>query len=469
MKDWWQRCSLRIRLAVSFTLVASVIMLGLMPLIYVLIERQMQTEMDQQLKVDWDLIDAHLELSESGGVRWKKSSPASPSSPGYAETWFDVWADGKSLLSHWPTHGVEVTKPPGPTDGDGQAFFNIDVVPDLPARTLVRHTRIEGKDLTLRVLRNKTGLRYTLRQIMAGLALSVPLMALFAAVGGNLMAGRMLAPIGAMAEQARQITSESLGRRLPNPNPHDELGQLATVFNDTLERLEDSFASLRQFTADASHELRTPLTALRTEGEVALRESKDPEALRDTIGSMLEEVQRLNDLTDALLFLARAEGRPIEMNRESVVAADLLTDVCESVEVLASDKGQAVEIDCAPGISIHVDRLLMRQVVMGLLHNAIRYSPEGGTIRLRSFTRKPDVVIEIADEGPGIAAEHHQKIFERFYRIDHARSRSEGGAGLGLAIAKMSIEQHGGRIDLISEEGEGSIFQIILPMAGTHS
>ena len=135
----------------------------------------------------------------------------------------------------------------------------------------------------------------------------------------------------------------------------------------------------------------------------------------------------------------------------------------ESVGVLAAEKRQAIERSKNSGVAVHADRLLLRHAVMSLLHNAIRYSPEGSTVRIQSFVRNTDAVIEIADEGPGIAPEHHQKIFERFYRIDKARSRSEGGAGLGLAIAKMSIEQLGGTIELSSATGSGSRFQIVIP------
>lgn len=463
MTHLWLRSSLKFRLVLSFTLVAGAIMLGLTPVIYALIEGRLNTELDRQLRVDWDLIEAHLELDEVGGVRWKKASPATPSSPGYADSWFDVWADDAALLKHWPANGAELKHAPAPLPPEGEAFHLLDVKADLPARAFSRRTRLGDRDLTLRVLRNVAGLRNTLHQILVGLALGVPLTALLAAAGGLLMAGRMLAPVSAMAEQARQITSESLGQRLPNPNPHDELGQLATVFNATLQRLEGSFASLKRFTADASHELRTPLTALRTVGEVALRENDDPQALRDTIGSMLEEAERLNDLIDALLLLARAEGNREEVHRERTVVAELLAEVAESVGVLATEKRQVIELATGSAVVVQTDPLLLRHAVMSLLHNAIRYSPPATTVRLRSCVENSEAVIEVADQGPGIAPEHREKIFERFYRIDKARSRAEGGAGLGLAIAKMSVEQLGGRIELADDAGPGSRFRIILP------
>lgn len=463
MNNWWLRRSLKLRLAVWFTLVASGIMLGLTPVIYTLIERRLHAELDRQLRVDWDLIEAHLELSDTGRIQWKKSSPSTPSSPGYAETWFDVWADAGLVLSHWPPHGVSVTASPKSLNGEGHKFYNVELDKGVPARTLQRYTQIGGVGVTLRVFRDESGLRRALREILVGLILGMPLAGALAAMGGYWTAGHTLKPVTAMAEQARQITSESLSQRLPNPNPHDELGQLAAVFNETLQRLEISFESLKRFTADASHELRTPLTALRTVGEVALRETGDVNALRETVGSMLEEAQRLNDLIDAMLLLARTESGRVPIQLASVSLDEFTEEICGSVEILSTEKGQRIQFQGEPAMCIRTDRLFLRHAVGNVLHNAICYSPPDTQIHVRWFRQETHAVIEIADEGPGIAPEHQTKIFERFYRIDKARSRAEGGAGLGLAIAKLSVEQLGGSIALNTCVGKGSCFQIILP------
>ncbi|MDO8942966.1 MAG: ATP-binding protein, partial [Desulfobacterales bacterium] len=337
-------------------------------------------------------------------------------------------------------------------------FFTIQLVQGMPARALEKPARIGGREVTLRVFRDESGLQRTLREILMGFGLGVPLAAILAAFGGYLMAGWTLRPISAMTEQARQITSESLSQRLPNPNPHDELGQLAEVINQTLQRLEDSFKSLQRFTADASHELRTPLTALRAVGEVALRHPGDAAALRETLGSMLEEAQRLNDLTDSLLLLSRFESGRLLLQREDVHLNEVVAEVSECMGVLAAEKHQTVEIIEHAGMVVSADRVLLRQVVMNVLHNAICHSPPGTKVTIRCFPRDNYSAIEIADEGPGIAPEHQEKIFERFYRIDKSRSRRDGGAGLGLAIAKLSIEQLGGSIELESELGKGSRF-----------
>jgi len=462
--SWWRRRSLKLRLALWFSLIACTLVLGLLPVANYQIERRLGIDLDHQMGIDWVLIEAHLEADEAGGVRWKKDSPSTLESGGYSESWFDVWSDSTPLMSHTPRGGVPIQTPPCQLQS-GEAFYSLVFSGEREARVLQKSAQISGRSVTLRVFRDRSNLQETLRQVLWVFVLGVPVAILLAATGGYFMAGRAMGPIVAMTEQARLITSESLGQRLPNPNPHDELGQLATVFNGTLERLENSFESLRRFTADASHELRTPLTALRSVGEVALREKGDPEALRETIGSMLEEAQRLHDLADTLLMLARVEGGRTPVALERVDLGELVEGVVESIEVLAAEKGQKIEVASPDqALTALADRTLLRQAVMNLLHNAIRYSPGGSTVRILFRSRDGAAEIEVADEGPGIAPEHREKIFERFYRIDKARSRAEGGAGLGLALAKVFVEQSGGTIHLSSEVGQGSRFLIRLPL-----
>ncbi|MCB1132228.1 MAG: HAMP domain-containing protein, partial [Verrucomicrobiae bacterium] len=256
---WWHRRSLKLRLALWFTLIAGGLMLALLPVVYSLIRSRLSADMDRQLRIDWDLIEAHLETDGAGGIRWRSSSPATPDSPGYAESWFDVWMEGRNVLRHWPKHGAEVLDAPPAAGKQDPRYYRISLANDQPARTYQKPAVIGGRLVTLRVFRDESGHRATLRRIVSSLALGLPVAVLLAAAGGTLLAGRALRPLGTMAEQARQITSESLAKRLPVANPHDELGQLAGVFNETLGRLEASFESLKRFTADASHELRTPL------------------------------------------------------------------------------------------------------------------------------------------------------------------------------------------------------------------
>jgi heavy metal sensor kinase len=285
-----------------------------------------------------------------------------------------------------------------------------------------------------------------------------------AIVGGYLLAGRVLAPVGAMADTVRRITAESLDARLPVANSADEFGRLAGVFNETLSRLDAAFEQLRRFTADASHELRTPLTAIRSVGEVALQRSLTTEGYREVIGSMLEEVDRLARLVENLLLLTRAEAGRIPLSRATVDLRELVAGVSDGLKVLAEEKNQELIVELSGPVAVHCDATVLRQGITNLLHNAIKYTPPRGVIRVAATSNASgDAVIEVQDSGPGIPAGDQQRVFERFYRVDQARSRDTGGTGLGLAIARWTVEASGGRIELESMAGQGALFRVVLP------
>lgn len=205
---------------------------------------------------------------------------------------------------------------------------------------------------------------------------------------------------------------------------------------------------------------------MRSVGEVALQEPLDTAAYRDVIGSMLEEVDRLTRLVESLLTLTRAESGRILLKQEVMDLGAVATSVAEYLRVLAEEKEQDLSVDVRAHVRARCDPAILRQGLMNLIHNAIKYAPDRGTIRVEvSKTPAGDAAIEVKDTGPGIAAEHRARIFERFYRLDEGRSRDTGGVGLGLAIARWAVEANGGRIELESEVGKGSIFRIVLPAA----
>jgi heavy metal sensor kinase len=312
----------------------------------------------------------------------------------------------------------------------------------------------------------ETSLQDTLWTLAAILAMGIPFAVGLAIAGGYFLAGRVLSPVGAMAQKAREITAESLAKRLPVDDAQDEFGRLATVFNDTLSRLQDAFERLRRFTADASHELRTPLTAMRSVGEVALRNTLDAVAYRDVIGSMLEEVDWLTRLVESLLILTRADSGKIQLVPEALDLRGLAGNVIDQLRVLADEKQQELTLRAPIRVNAMGDPALVRHALMNLIHNAIKYTPNGGTITVEvNATNSGQAVIEVRDTGPGIPAAHRDHIFDRFYRVDASRSREEGGVGLGLAIARWAIEANGGKIELASDGRNGSLFRVLLPTA----
>jgi len=365
-------------------------------------------------------------------------------------------------LGNWTLGGL-------PAPGEGRIGYSERSarLPDGSRIRLVSRIHTVGTRPTLiRLAHSEEPLWHEFGELLTVLLLGLPVALAVAGFGGYRLARRTLAPLDSMARRAEQITAERLSDRLPIENPHDELGHLARVFNDTLARLERSFDQLRRFTADASHELRTPLTTIRTVGEVRLQKEGNAEHYRDTIGSMLEEVNRLTGLVDDLLTISRADAGHIQVRPANISVLDLARESVALLEALAEEKGQHLVVEGGGGTVVYGDRLILRQALVNLIDNAVKHSPVGGRISIRVESRLGnEAVVEVQDSGPGIDPEHQSKVFDRFYRIDKARSRDAGGAGLGLSIARWAVEANGGRIELESEQGKGCTFRIRLPLA----
>jgi signal transduction histidine kinase len=229
-------------------------------------------------------------------------------------------------------------------------------------------------------------------------------------------------------------------------------------------RLERSFNEIRRFTADASHELRTPLTAIRTETEVALRKSLNPDECRQLLASILEECERLTRLTDQLLMLSR-EDTAASQAREPVDLFAVAQNVAETLRPLADTKSLQLSVNIPASLIIHGDEARLRQVLFNLLDNAVKYTPEGGRIEVLGSTQDHVAAITVQDSGAGIPPEHLPHVFERFYRVDKARTRVEGGTGLGLSIVESIVKAHGGEIELTSTPGKGTTCKVLLPEA----
>ena len=306
-----------------------------------------------------------------------------------------------------------------------------------------------------------------LRQLLGTFALTLPFGLLIAYVIGSWIAGRALAPVDDIITEVRAITDgRSLHRRLAVPLERDELGRLAATLNEMMARLERSFTALRRFTADASHELKTPLTVLRGGVERAVT---TPELPRDTLATLeeaLQEVNRMTELVDTLLTLARADEGRAPLHRERVDLRDIVDEVRETGELLAEPAGLTLDVSTptAP-VVVTVDRSRIRQLLLNLLTNAVKYTPPGGRVRLRLEPGNGRIALTVADTGIGIAPGDLPHVFDRFWRADAARTRTDerAGAGLGLAICKWIAEAHGGSIEVQSRPGRGTAFTVKLP------
>jgi heavy metal sensor kinase len=301
----------------------------------------------------------------------------------------------------------------------------------------------------------------SLRGIVASL---VPMALIVAGIGGWFLAGRSLSPVVAMADRARQIGVENLSERLPVANPRDELGKLAETFNGLLARLEASIVLQRQFMADASHELRTPVTTARTAASVTLQQPRrDEHEYRETMALIEQEMTRLSRIVDDMFTLARADAGSYPVRQTPMYLDEVFDEVVRASRVVASTRQITIADSAVRPASFTGDEDLIRRLILNILDNAVRYAPSNSAIRIALDRAGDQYVISISDDGPGIPAEVQPRIFERFYRVDAARARPDGGAGLGLALARWIARVHGGDVTLASSSSLGSTFVITLP------
>lgn len=468
MRTSWDKLSIRARLSIGYTTALSLLLLAYALLIYAQVYERFSAEIDHRLDQEVEIAEQSLARDASGNLVWRP--PQHIGVDGFETLpnvlWIDVHGPGGKLIALLPDgYGRVGPRETLPYEERPSGFFSTKLQNGMSLRVLQREIEADGLRAVIRAAFAEEQIKRELASLLWVLALGLPLAVGAAGVAGYWLAGRALAPVARMTREARSITADRLDARLPVVNPNDELGRLGTTFNALFARLEGSFEQLRRFTSDASHELRTPLAVIRSVGEVALREQHDEAAYRDIIGAMLEESDRLAQLVHSLLTLARADGGRIVLNLEPLNLADLAAEAANHLRVLAEEKGQQFDVAASAPLVVRVDRAVLRQAVVNILDNAIKYSPEKGSIRLVADRHDGCAVLEITDSGPGIPPEHRDKVFDRFYRVDASRSRAEGGFGLGLAIARWAVEANGGRIEVDSPAEWGSLFRIILPLA----
>jgi heavy metal sensor kinase len=269
-----------------------------------------------------------------------------------------------------------------------------------------------------------------------------------------------------MNRQTKRISAGSLSSRLDVTDPRDELGSLAITINDLLIRLESSFKEQQRFIADASHELRTPLAVLRSETEVALNKTRTVEEYQESLSLIKDEAERLSRIVEDLFILARQPlDAPQSLIKEPVLLNDAVRDCARAAQVLATRKGVRLETESdRQSLVLQGDGELIRRMILNLLDNAVKYTPKDGEINVSLTRQNGNAEIVVRDTGIGIPQADQSHVFDRFYRVDKARSRSLGGAGLGLSIVSWIVEAHGGKISMESAPNHGSTFTVELPL-----
>jgi len=354
-------------------------------------------------------------------------------------------------------HGIRVSQP------NGIAVFEKHALAGHSIKRTVKAS-IRGHDLDLELTQPLADVFQTLNTLAWVMLGVFPLVLGIAIAGGWWLARRALGPVGAMTSEARSISATDLGARLSVPPSKDELQELAEAWNELLARIEASVRSVTRFTADAAHELRTPVTVIRTSAELALRHPRTPENYQQTLRSIQHETEGMTELLERLLLLARGDAGQWQLRLDTVFLDDLLKKLRPAILSLAAKRQISVDFDVpAQPSMVRADESALGRLIVILSDNAIKYTPEGGTVRLQLLTTESECILQVSDTGCGIRAEDLPHIFDRFYRVDPARTPGDG-AGLGLAIARTIAEAHSGKIEVDSEPGKGSTFRVIIPL-----
>ncbi|MBX2991140.1 MAG: HAMP domain-containing protein [Bacteroidetes bacterium] len=338
------------------------------------------------------------------------------------------------------------------------------VVTTLLGGEQLRTAMYKDQNFTILVAYSLSELGDVLENLFAIFLYLIPIAVALSVLGGLYLANKALAPVDDVTRRARKITAENLDQSIPPRYVDDEIGRLVGTMNEMIRRLHGSFAQTRQFSSDASHELRTPLTIMRGEIELALRNEKTPAEYREILSSTLEEILRLKSIIDNLLTLGKADHGVLDLKLEEVHLDSLIKDLFDDSEMLAESKQIHVELKNTEPVTIVGDKGRLHQLFLNIVDNAIKYTPRGGHVAISVQRLNGSALVEVEDDGIGIPEQDIDKIFDRFYRVDKARSREMGGTGLGLSIAKWIAEIHRGTITVESEIDKGSRFTVTIPI-----
>ncbi len=460
-----QRGHIRTRLTVCFLSVLAAVLLLYSSAACLLLLRDLRHQLVRYAVQDLETVEGLLYFTPQGRLLLRDDYHNHPESKEVLERLLEVRSlNGEVLFRNELLGNRSLGEGFLPHEGEGGYSQRQFVLEDgLRVQLVSRRHVFDGRPTIIRVAHSEDPLWRHFRSGLIALLLPLPLVLALAGLGGFILTSKLLRPIQVMARKAEEITSDRLNERVPIDASDGELADLAGVFNRLLVRLEHSFEQLRRFTSDASHELRTPLAAMRSVGEVGLQKSCGADGYRDVIGSMLEEANKLTRLVDSLLTIARADAGQIQLKPSTFFAVDLANECTSLLGVLLEENGQRLTVEAAGEAVLCGDWLLLRQAVVNIVHNAIKYTPRGGLIVIRIRQEAGQVILEVEDTGPGIPEPELPRVFDRFYRVEEGRSREAGGTGLGLSIAKWSIEIHGGSVSAVSEKGGGCTFRIVLP------
>jgi len=386
------------------------------------------------------------------------------------DKFFQIFSPSGTITISSPNikhHDVPLSRTALEVAFSGQSIFESAKYPNEPPLRVIS-VPIMYRDNLLYIVQVGTSMESvgeTLHRFLILLVVAIPIALAVSLAGGWFLAGRALRPVDEITLAAQRIAAGDLSQRLSMPTAQDEIGRLAATFNNMIGRLDASFRQIRQFTSDASHELRTPLTVMKGETDLILRRSRPLEDYKTVLESNLEEIDRMTRIVDELLFLSRADMGEVKMEALPVALQALVEDVHRQAKLLGHDRDIEVVLGTVMPVVVHGDDLRLRELLLNLVENAMKYSYAGGKVEIALLKDGREARLSITDHGIGIAPADHQKIFQRFFRTDVARTHTKKGTGLGLAICAWIADLHKGRVEVQSDLGQGSTFTVVLPLA----
>ncbi len=468
--------NIRLRLTLWYTIILVLILLVFGAAVYVGLSRSLIATLDNHLQREAGQLigglsfEARTEHSdEEEHEQEHRDNPLLLRyRPEEGVLWRVLDSQGRPLIDPGYLEGVVVD--PGLVSSDYARFEYSILTSGVPVRLYSVPFVIEGRGTGLvQVAESYTHTQEVELQLIWLLGLSIPFTLVAAGAGGWFLAGRALNPIDRITRAAQQISADDLHQRLNLNLPNDEVGRLAVTFDQMLARLEDAFERQKRFIADASHELRTPLTILKGDIEVALNRPRAATEYQETLEMVNQTADRLTSLVEELFLLARADNQQIPLQLETFDLAELLKQQVTALLPRATSQNIHLNLNTPDTLPIVADPAKLTRLFLNLIDNALKYSHSGDTVNVIAVTHNGQARIAITDTGSGIAPEHLPHLFERFYRVDQARSREaavgdKGGAGLGLAIADWLVKAHGGCIKVASQVDRGSTFTVWLPL-----
>ena len=462
--------NIRLRLTLWYTAILFLILLVFSLAVYLGLARSLLATVDNHLQreVGEILGNLNFERPHDDDADEQEAGLELKYTPEEGVFWRILGADGRPLID--PGYFEGASFDPNVLEAGRAQFEYARLASDTPIRLYTAPFIIEEQGAGIvQVAESYRHVQDVQGQLILLLALGIPFTLLAASLGGWFLAGSAINPIDRITRAADQISAQDLHQRLDLDLPNDEVGRLASTFDKMLARLEDAFERQKRFIADASHEMRTPLTILKGDVEVALNRPRSVEEYQETLEMVNETTDRLTGLVEELFLLARADNNQVPLQIVEFNLPDLLIKDISHLMPRAIEKNVALNLDAPDELSMQADLAKLSRLFINLIDNAIKYSEVGDEVTVRVTTQDQFACVAITDTGPGISPEHTSQLFQRFYRVDKARSRlttdtNGSGAGLGLSIAQWLAELHGGRIEVVSDVGQGSTFTVWLPL-----